>query len=284
MGVAVAQPIPFLDINGRRYQAIPNPSLLNKDGTKKSALDHVVEYTKTANGAFRCLQFLERVTKAVVLVLKEMGSSMVAFFEKLAGGFGLAWAMLTIPRLPEVTKAAKKAIVEWITPPREAPVDGKRDKVEKLHQIADVAAAWGYAGSLVAGSMAIKNMADVPNLISDVTDLQMAAQDWRLSKEHVKIIDAQDPNEGPVHDRFVYTMRLALIKMVKAISSVVSGVLGLMVLALGGPVLPAAVLLGISLISTISAVSAHFFQETMPFEKVDFFKSVRNPEVLVAGA
>lgn len=296
MAAVVAQPLPFAEVNGRRYAAFPNDmGLYQKDSQgnvkkdaqgkpiPKSNLDHVIDFFKSSNGAFRCLQFLERVTKVAVLVLKEMGSSMVGFFDDLAGKFGLAWQMLTIPRLPEVTKKAKDAVAEWLNPPAVAPLDAKRDKVEKVHDLADAAAAWGYAGSLVAGSISIKNTADVFNLVADVTDLQMAAQDWWLSKKHLEIIDVQNPDNAPVHNRFVDTMRWALIKMVKAISSVVSGVIGLMVLALGAPILPVPVLVALGMIATTAAISAHFFKEKSPFEMVDYFK-IRNPEVLVAGA
>lgn len=281
MAGAIAQ-LPFADINGQRYAAIPNPSLKNKDGSPRSTWDHIVEYTKSANGAFRCLQFLERVTKLAVLVLKEMGSAMVGFFEDLAGKFGLAWAMLTLPRLPEVTKNAKKAICDWSKTPEGPATNATRDKIQKIHDIADATAAWGYAGSLLANNPAIKNMADIPNLVSDMTDLSMAAEDWSLAREHLKHVQAQGTANAPIQERFIDKMRESMLKMVKAVASVVSGVLGLLVLAFGGPVLPAIVLIAIGLTATVAAMTAHFFKETRTSDMVDFHK-IRQPEVLVAG-
>jgi hypothetical protein len=281
---AVAQPVPFAMIDGRRWEAVSNPNLLNKDGTKKSTLDHVIEFCKSANGAFRVLQFLERVTKIAILVLKEMGSSMVKFCEDLAGKLGVAWGMMGIARLPDVSKKAWNAVTEWINPPALAPVDANRDKIEKLHDIADATAAWGYAGSLVAGNIALKNMADIPNLVADVTDLQTSTQDWYLAKKHVEAIDTQPRNMGndAIHNLFASKMQYSLIAMIKAISSVVGGVLGLLVLAMGGPILPAAILVAISMTSTISAIAKHFFEETREYKMPDFFK--HQAQVLVAGA
>jgi hypothetical protein len=60
--------------------------------------------------------------------------------------------------------------------------------------------------------------------------------------------------------------------VVKSVASVASGVLGLLVLAFGGPVLPAWALLALSLTSTVAAVTNHFFKETRTQEKVEFFK------------
>ncbi len=50
--------------------------------------------------------------------------------------------------------AAKKAITEWVNPPKQAPVDAMRDKVSKLHDIADATATCGYVASFVAGNAA----------------------------------------------------------------------------------------------------------------------------------
>jgi hypothetical protein len=56
-----------------------------------------------------------------------------------------------------------------------------------------------------------------------------------------------------------------------------------LVLSFGGPILPAAVLLGISMVSTVAALSAYFFKEKIiDFEKVEFFK-FRTPEIQIAG-
>lgn len=249
--------------------AVCKPNFFNEDGTEKTALDRVVDLNKKADGAFRSLQLLEKITRVIVLILQRLGSDMAKFFEGLAGKLSLAWAMLTIPRLPEVTKKAGLAIVEWIRCSAGA-LDQRRDSTQKVHDVADAAATWGYAGALVAGSAALERVARVPDLLSGVTDMAMAAEDWSLAKRHVEVIQAQPNSNRDLHNLFVDTMRHALIRLVKAICSVVSGVLGLWVLAFGGPALPAAGLLAISLASTIAALSAHFFKETRPI--VEFFK------------
>ncbi len=275
--------LPHANINGKIFAAIPNSNLKNKDGSDKSTLDHVVDFTKSANGAFRLFQFLERVTKAVVLVLKELGNKLAGFFEALAGKFLLAWTAMTLPRLPELTQAAKKAIVDWSKPPEGPATNATRSKIEKIHVIADATAAYGYAASWILSNPALQKAADAANLVNDATDMSMAAEDWSLARDHLKHIDKKNAAMAPVYQRFQDTMKHAFIKLVKAVCSVVTGVLGLMVLAFGGPILPAAILVAISLTSTVAAMAAHFFKETSAYELVDFHK-VRNPQILVAGS
>lgn len=273
--IAASQSISYVDIRGTRYAPLENKKL-------KTVGEFLVDFPQTLNGGFRLLQLMERVCKVVMLVLREMGDKLAVFFEDLAGKLGLAWAVLTLPRLPKVTQDAQKAIVDWSKPPQGPIVDPLRDKLQKVHDIADATAAWGYAAALVSNNPTVKTAADVPNLVGDVTDLSMAAQDWNKAKEYLKYVDPT--KTGGVHERFQNTMKYALIKLIKAVCSVASGVLGLMVLVFGGPVLPAAALLGLSLTSTIAAISAQAFKETVStYELVDFYK-VRNPEVLVAGA
>lgn len=277
--VAAAQ---HLEVFGNRFGVIPNPATKNKDGTEKSTLDHMVTWLKETGGAFRELQLFERVCRAASMVLKEMGSTMSDFFADLGSKLSLAWAMLTIPRIPSVTQTAWKAIVDWGAPAVGPVTSASRDVIQKVHDIAEAMAAWGYGLSLVLGDSTLKTVADVPDLVSNVTDLSMASEDYSLAKQHLEYINTNHADQGALQERFMDTMREALIRIVKSVASVASGVLGLLVLAFGGPVLPAAVLLALGLTSTIAAVTNHFFKETRTQEKVEFFK-FRSPEVRIAG-
>jgi hypothetical protein len=269
----VVQPPIFVEINNHRFGELSNPN------AGRSGWDHVIEYLKTSNGAFRMLQLFERVAKACSQVLQEMGSAMSVFFDDVASKCGLAWAALTLPRLPDVTKKAWEAISKWSEPCEGVAANSTRGILQKIHDVADAMAAWGYGLSLIFSSSALKNAADVPNFVGDVTDLSMATEDYSLAKKYLEFIPTNTPNSTKVHNRFVDTMREALLRIIKAVASVVSGAFGLLVLAFGGPVLPGAALLAISLTSTIAAMSAHFFKETMEHEKVDFFKN-RAPAVV----
>ncbi len=271
------------NVKGQIYAAIPNEDLKNKDGSKKSKLDRIVDFTKLANGAFRVLQFLERVAKLAFHILQKMGSALASFFEKVAGKLSVAWAMLTIPRLPEVTQTAKKAVSNWSKPSQgPVPTSAFRDKTQKIHDIADATASWGYAGSLVLSNPAIKNAADIPDLVANVTELKMATEDWSLAREGLKFVNANDSKNRLIQQRFVDKTQHALIKIVKAVASVLSGVIGLIALTYGTTLFSPVTLVGIGLVSTVAAIVAHFFEKTRSLELIDFHK-FKHPELVVNG-
>ncbi len=278
--MAASAALPHIEINGNMYAAHPNPSLKEKDGTDRTWLGHVVEYLSSSNGSFRLLQLLDRLSKSAAMAFATINSTLAAYFSEVADKFSVAWCMLSLPRIPEVTKKAWEVITDWSSDPKGPLANSMRKTVGAVHDIADAAAMWLYSGSMVLGSMALKNAGDVPNLVADVADLTAAASDWNAASQHLTHINAKEPENEPMQQRFMDTMREALIRLVKSVASVVSGVLGLLVLAFGGPVLSPMILLGISLTSTLAAISSHFFRETMAYEKVDFHK-IRQPEVLI---
>ncbi len=192
--------------------------------------------------------------------------------------------MLTIPRLPSVTKTAWEAIAN--PKPDQGPAaNATRGITQRIHDVADGAAAWGYGLSLLFNSSALKNAADVPNFVGDLTDLSMASEDYTLAKKHLEYINTNATNNAGLQTRFMETMREALLRVVKAVSSVVSGALGLLVLAFGGPILPATAALAMSLFSTMSAMSCYFYKETADSKMVEFFKADQYPvpEAVVEG-
>ncbi len=268
MAAVAAQPLPIhtIEINGHQFGNIPNPN------TDRTYFGRLIEYLKGSNGAFRIMQLLERVSKAASQILQEMGSSMSEFFDGVASKLGLAWAMLTIPRLPSVTKTGWDAIFN----PKadEGPgANSSRGITQRIHDVADAMAAWGYGLSLIFSSSALKNAADVPNFVGDLTDLSMAAEDYSLAKKHLEFINTNAAQNGDLQTRFMETMREALLRVVKAVASVVSGALGLLVLAFGGPVLPGAALLAIGLISTMASMTSYFYKESIADKKVvEFFR------------
>lgn len=131
-------------------------------------------------------------------------------------------------------------------------------------------ASWGYALSLLFANSALKTAADIPDAVANFTDLSMAAEDYGLAADHLAHIDKVQ--NAALFRRMADTGKEAFIRMIKAIASVAGAALGLLVLAFGGPILPAAALLGVSLLSTIASMWAYFFKATRPYEIVEFFK------------
>lgn len=274
---AVPQQVPHAVIGDKAYGAFQNPAL-TKDGEPVSALDHVINYNKTANGTFRVLQLVDRVCQAVAMVLEELNNSLSAYFSDIAKQFGTAWCFMNYARLPSVSKDILWAVTDW-SGPQAASARNITDRVGKLF---DGGAAWGYAISGLTSSSSLKTASDALDIVGSTANLALACDDWSKARQHLDHLNTNEQQNGPLQQRFAETQTEAFWRIVKNVASIASGVLGLLVLAFGGPVLPAAVLLGISLTSTIAAMTSHFTKETSAYEMVDFYR-VRQPQVLIAG-
>lgn len=238
----------------------------------KTPLEHLASYTGSSLGAFRVLQGLDKTTRLFVQVLKEMGHTATERYSEVAGKLGCAWGALSIPRLFEVTDTALKTLRKWHVTFKGPVATEARDRVQKINNLFDFASCYLWSAFWFGGQTTVMRAAEVVNLGADVTDLNMAAEDWSLSKEYLGQLNSQpNPNEA-LSQRLADTTRYHLIKMAKATCSVFSGVVGLLVLTFGGPVLPALTLMTISLASTVFAASAHFFKETRQYELVDWHK------------
>lgn len=209
-----------------------------------SALTHVNRFVETANGAFRELQWIDRV-------LQSFG------YDDLAKKFFNVWTGLAIPRLFQATTDMFAAIS-----------DETKSKVGQIKDVAGGIAAWGYAGLFFG--MPVKNATDICTLTADVADLTISGHDFLAAEEHLKAVDSSN---APLMQRFTETSRYALLKVAKAVCSVASGVLGLLVLCFGGPVVPAGMLLALGLGSTTFAIWNHFYKETSTYAPVSFYEN-----------
>lgn len=266
--------LPHAVIGEKTFGAFPNPALTNK-GQPVSAAGHLINFNKTSSGTFRILQLAGRVCKAVSMVLEELGNTTSSYFSDLAGKFGTATGMMNYARLPYLTRDFLGAV----TGPRPA---NARGEIKRLGTMTEGAAGWGFAISGLTGNSNIKNAASLFDVVGSTASLALACEDWSKAKQHLEHLNTNESQNGPLQERFAETQTEAFWRIVKCVTSIASGALGLLVLGFGGPILPAAALLGISLASTIAAMAAHFAKETSTYELVDFYK-VRQPQVLLAG-
>src|SRR5664279_2231486 len=102
---ATAVPNQNVNVRGFRYEVAQNEGAL-KQGEKKTALDHVIDFEKQSFAIYRSAKILEGVTKLAVLHLKQVGSSYAQFGHELAGKFTNLANGLAIFRLFEVTQNA----------------------------------------------------------------------------------------------------------------------------------------------------------------------------------
>jgi hypothetical protein len=195
---------------------------------------------------------------AAILVLKEMGSDMVEAFERAAGKIGLAWAMLCVPRLPQVTFEGYQALVE--------PAD--LDMCQRMKNIAGCIATWLYAASLVIEAQ-VRDVADLFDLGENVMELPILRREYNVV-DHYATLAEQGRMEGNdavnplIRQRLVDTRTHIFMKLVKVVCSVATGTL-----ALVGIMLAPASALAIGTIGTVAAFSAHFFKVSRASKLVD---------------
>lgn len=259
----------FIDINGSRFVAVPNLQR-NDDGTAKTKLDLLNDFQGTGTGIYRGLKLLEGNVKLAVLYLKDVGSVHTEFWQDLAGKLGTAANALSVFRLQDVTSKAYKAVTDWTKPAQVVTSETYRAQYQRLHDIGEGVATWGFVASFFTNNSFYANIAGGPDTLANVTDLTMSAQDWRIAGEALEHVNRHDPENAPVQQMFMDKMRHALLLTLKAACSVFSGVIGLMVLAFGGPILPPLPLIALGLTGTVSAIAAHFFKETAAYKLPKF--------------
>ena len=273
---ATAVPNQIVNVRGYRYEVAPN------ENAEKSALDQVIDFEGKSFAIYRSAKILEGVTKLAVLHLKQVGSCSAQFGQELAGRFTNLANGLSIFRLPEVTRNAYRAVADWSVRPQGPTERTYRDQFQRIHDAAEGFATWGFALAFVTGKAWFADAVSGPDLVSNITDVVMGRQDRNLAARNLAEVERKHPDNAPVQQMFKDKMMHAALQTAKAVCSVLSGVLGLMVLAFGGPILPPLPLICLGLTGTVSAVAAHFYKETSAYKLPDFPK-ISRAEVLRAG-
>jgi hypothetical protein len=241
-------------------------------GQPKPGLKAVIDFAESAYGTFRGFQFIEKIAKAISMVFAQMGplfAKHAAFAKDFAKGALTAWCWLAIPRLFGATASMAKAFQNFFTGAKVEEVDGKKKNVNKIKDadaIADGVATYGFAAAAVEASVKgtsfFANLAAIPDLVHQTLAMVSAGTEFlEAQKLHQYSCENTDVKQE-VHDALKSTMRHRLILLAKAVISVATGVLGLSLLAFGGPVLPAVLLLVVSIAGTVFAISGTLYKAT----------------------
>lgn len=136
-------------------------------------LDHLINYNKTALGAFRNLQLVDKVCKVFSEVLSTWSTNTATFFAKASRNFGAGWAALSLPRLPALTKDAWVELNNWGQ--GRNPVWGHCNSISI---VTETLAMWGYTIGLFYRSALVGNIADIAGLASDAAELETIVEDF----------------------------------------------------------------------------------------------------------
>jgi len=268
--MAVAAPQQAV-IDGNSYTLHPNKK------EPRSPFKRLADAMDTANtGPFRLGQLGDRFFKFLNTVTPNEN------FRNISTMFNRAWTVTIIPRLFSVNYTANETVNRLIGEPNDEPAARRRQYVAAIHDVTDAATAWGYASSLFLAcfkktaelSLSVLKAAEIVTFVHDIADGQMNAEDW--NKARVAAIRADQIRGAPemeaVHSNLIQTQRFHALKTCKAVCSIAGFVLGLS-LAATGLVLPgiAITAASISLASTIFAMSAELYKESMANSVVKFF-------------
>ena len=247
-------------------------------------------YSDQAFGVFRLGQLGDRAFKVANMLSPHES------FGKISKMFNQMWIVTIIPRLFGASKDAKDALLNrvQILDPEAA----RRQNIMTIFTVTDGVAAWGYASSLFLGcvqgcadlSVRALKMADMVTFLHDITDAQINAEDFNEAR--ILAVKAEQIGGGvemkELQDNLVETQRFHFLKTLKAVCSLAGFLLGLgfvatAVVASGNTALLALTAGVISLTSTIFAMSAGLYQESMKYEPVKFFDE-KHVQVIPIGA
>jgi hypothetical protein len=248
---------------------------------QKDFIKHVDDFAKSGLGYSRITQLVRKICEVATFALKEFGNSTYVFFEKVAATLGAGWAVFTVPRLWD---AGRQAVdLKWSAPLPETEAQASRRHWENVNKTADFVEACSGAFKLFdiitpifgpAASGVINVVGDAAGLVSGVSDTKMTVEDMNLAWTALDLqMDGEDKDVEAAKRRFSNTLTLGFIKTVKNISSMVSGIFGLLSVAFASIALPTAVSLSLGLISVSSGITAHFYKVTSLDQPVDFYKT-----------
>lgn len=249
----------------RPDQLQPNPNV------GRTPYQHAAEYTASSGGAFQTLRLCQRTAKIANEVRNLSGQGYSPVLSDIDSKCFAGWAIMGVPRLVGMTGSVAKTVAD-ASKPSQVPGEKQR-KIEKaVRDTTEMGALVGHLAGYVAKTRAFAPVANTLDLISDSTDLKIAATDLRCAVKMSKQADSEQA-VAQVKKNVQHTKMHAMIRVAKAVCAVVSGILGVSLMLLGGPIVPAIILIGLSLASTVLSIYAHFYKESRPFKMIDFFEN-----------
>ncbi len=249
----------------RPDQLQPNPNV------GRTPYQHAAEYTASGAGAFQTLRLCQRTAKIANEVRHLSGQGYSPVLSDIDSKCFAGWAIMGVPRLVGMSGSVAKTVAD-ASKPSQVPGEKQR-KIEKaIRDTTEMGSLVGHLANYVARTKVFAPVANTLDLISDTTDLKIAATDLSCAVKMAKQADREEA-VAQVKKNVQQTKTHAMIRVAKAVCAVISGILGVSLMLLGGPIVPAIILIGLSLASTVLSIYAHFYKETRPFKMIDFFEN-----------
>lgn len=228
-----------------------------------SFVKHVMDYMNSSVGVFRTLQISQKVIKLGSEVVRAFGRVPSIVFNRLDHNLGVSIGALGLPRIPATTIAAISSLSHL----REGPdVHFFRRVIVAVRDAMDAIATCGYASMFISGSLVLRPVAQATEMVHDCADLHLSYADYNTA--FVRETEAT----GDAKLALAHTKRYNLLRVLKAVVSLATGILGLILLATGVTLFPAIALILIFMTSTIFAIVRDLHKESGRFKVIDFGK------------
>lgn len=221
---------------------------------KDDCLTQFENWTQTSKAAYQIPKFAATTARIATEVVKYSGGS-ASIVQSLGdtgnvlGGIANATSFAAcFVAVPAAVKSMQKF------------AKGDEKILDVFNKVADAVAFAAYATLLFVRSEPAKVVGDIASVVADGTGVIQKASDL-----HKAINIAATPNIANENIRtgLKSHIKLKWIELSKEVTALATGILGLLGLMLGGLIVPAVILLTISLASTILAITSHFYKANM---------------------
>jgi hypothetical protein len=235
------------------YLAVAN------DSYSKTVSEQVTDWLDKSSGLGTCYRTIEKTLRLASEILQKMGNQFANSFAKIASKFTVMNSGLGLYRVVKTTKEAFNTIFSPKTKLT------SRDHVEAISNVADAGETIGWSGLFLFSNPIFMSMAGAFGLVGEVTDAYMSGYD--VKKAASLLPQAEDT---AVQKMLKDTKTHALMKLVRAVSSLALTVLGATLLATGCKAVPTIAVLAIGVGLGILSIATAFFKEMAPYKLAKF--------------
>lgn len=237
-----------MSINIKKEVVVDQNWLDVNRGDDKSSIGRFLDYTGKSTGALRVIQVIKGFAQMKSLV--STTPSPVA--DNLVRASGAAVSSLGIVRLPSVTQDAFNAVSNLSV---DNGVSSERKAGTAIKDSMDAVSAWGNSLSFVANIPNIRNFTQLTDLTTDVCDFGLSISDYSMAEKFEEVAT------GDVKNVFTRTKNYYMLRIAKAVVSVVSGILAIAMFLTGALFIPAIAMTLLSISSAFLAIRRDLYKD-----------------------
>ena len=243
-------------------QPVSFPVKYNPDYNNR--LKQIFDFNDQAAGAFRGVQLLERITRAVKLFFEESRKALAMKAGDLNEKFSTYTKVAALPRLPQLTCDGLAALTSLNDLSLANLHKTCRTLLKKITDAFTAVEYWGYAGMLLSSAPMIKNITDCVCFIESASDLMLTYDNYCVVSDLTASVDGGINGQQLIAEN----QTLLMVKIAKALIAVATAVLAVLSIAYGA-LLGAEASLALACASTLSGICTHFYEKSMEY-KISF--------------